>query len=511
MEAAVKMNSKKQILLGTVISYIQGILSALIGVIFIPILLNCLSDSEYAVYQFMSSFYSIFLIDCGLTATITRTYAKYEALDDKSKRDNIMSMSCVIYSVIIFFILLLCIIIYFTMDGVFPSFSSDEIASSRKILVVIGINSVIVIISNLCLAVIQAKEKFIYIKTVLLARTVILPLVAVVLLTQSGKAISYYTAQLILSVLVLVLYLLYCLKNFSVRINFKCFDTDLLKEICGFAVFLFLNQIVDEFYWRTDSLILGAVSGSFYVALNGTASIIVTQYRSFSSLIHGMFLPHLTKQLLKDSNDMEQVNFLFRKISKIQYFIVALIFTGFMIFGKSFIALWAGDVYKDAYILALIPMAALIIPLTQNFAISVLRAVDRQKFRTVFLLASAVLNFSVSIPAAMKWNALGVNWVTAIFLLFGNAVVMNIYYHKVIHLDIKGYWHDLLKLFIPTLICVAAGFLLHSAASFNVSWRSLFVQITVYMVIYMLIMFLFGTDKIEKQELRKLLNRVTKR
>lgn len=106
------MNSKKQILLGTVISYIQGILSALIGIIFIPILLNCLSDSEYAVYQFMSSFYSIFLIDCGLTATITRTYAKYEALDDKSKRDNIMSMSCVIYSVIIFFILLLLSLIH---------------------------------------------------------------------------------------------------------------------------------------------------------------------------------------------------------------------------------------------------------------------------------------------------------------------------------------------------------------------------------------------------------------
>ena len=62
---------------------------------------------------------------------------------------------------------------------------------------------------------------------------------------------------------------------------------------------------------------------------------------------------------MKDA-DGKAISDLFIKTGRIQYCVMILVLTGFFLFGKHFILLWAGEGYDDAYVIALL----FFIPLT---------------------------------------------------------------------------------------------------------------------------------------------------
>ena len=53
------------------------------------------------------------------------------------------------------------------------------------------------------------------------------------------------------------------------RFGFQGIQFHLLKEMGGFAFFIFLNQIVNQVNWSVDKLLLGRISGTVAVAVYG--------------------------------------------------------------------------------------------------------------------------------------------------------------------------------------------------------------------------------------------------
>ena len=71
---------------------------------------------------------------------------------------------------------------------------------------------------------------------------------------------------------------------------------------------------------------------------------------------------------------------------------MALIISGFAVFGQAFIHLWAGDEYADAYWIAVLTMFPLCIPLIQNTGLSIVVAQNKHKFRSLTYLGIAIIN-----------------------------------------------------------------------------------------------------------------------
>ena len=69
------------------------------------------------------------------------------------------------------------------------------------------------------------------------------------------------------------------------------------------------------------------------------------------------------------------------------------------------------------------------------------------KFRSVLYFVIAAINIAVSIPLCIKFGELGCAFGTALSLVVGNIIIMNIYYHKRVGLDIKYFWKEILNLF----------------------------------------------------------------
>ena len=132
--------------------------------------------------------------------------------------------------------------------------------------------------------------------------------------------------------------------------------------------------------------------------------------------------------------------------------------SGLVLFGREFFILWVGQEYVNAYYIALILILPLSVPLIQNLGISILQAKNIHKFRSVLYVGIAVLNIIISVPLAKIYGGIGAATGTAISLIIGNIIIINIYYHKKAGLNILLFWKNIIKImicFIPLIIITA--------------------------------------------------------
>ncbi|MEG2437764.1 MAG: oligosaccharide flippase family protein, partial [Cetobacterium sp.] len=170
----------------------------------------------------------------------------------------------------------------------------------------------------------------------------------------------------ILGLLVSVFDIIYA-RKLGMRINFKNFDFKILKEIFHYSFYIFLNIVIDRIYWGTDRVIIGKYIGVTAVGIYSIASIFNQLYMSFSTAISGVLFPKINRLIVEDKH--EEISNLFIKIGRLQYILLGLISSGFILFGKEFIYLWLGEGYSEVYKIALWIMIPLTVPLIQNTGI----------------------------------------------------------------------------------------------------------------------------------------------
>lgn len=272
-----------------------------------------------------------------------------------------------------------------------------------------------------------------------------------------------------------------------------------------FSFFIFLNGIVDQVYWKTGQLILGAVSGTAAVAVFSIAIQLSQFYVQFSTGINSVFLPRLSK-LAAISEDMREINTMFIKVGRIQYSLLGLIFTGFILFGRRFLSLWVGEALSEAYRMTLVIMIPLTIPLIQNLGILILQAKNKHAFRSIVYAIIAVVNVAISIPLAKRYGGLGCAIATSGCLFLGNGVIINMYYYR-IGIDVIQFFKEIARLSLPVFLAGAGGYFFVGAFPMN-GWDSFLIGVLLYSGLYILLLWFFGLNQYEKQLIQSMVKRV---
>ena len=118
------------------------------------------------------------------------------------------------------------------------------------------------------------------------------------------------------------------------------------------SIWVFLNSIIDKVNWSVDQVVLGIVSETNEVAIYSVASNLITMYINFSVAISGVLLPRIATMQEKHASDTEFTE-MFIKTGRIQYILMALITSGFILFGREFINItWVGVEYDKSYFIA---------------------------------------------------------------------------------------------------------------------------------------------------------------
>ena len=319
----------------------------------------------------------------------------------------------------------------------------------------------------------------------------------VMILGFGYKAIALVVVQTVFNVLTLLINAIYCKTKLGVKIRFGKIDVKFFKEISVYSFWIFLNAIMDKLYWGTGQFVLGAISGTAAVAVFSVAILLQQMYMTFSSSISSVLLPKVTSMVTIRSSD-KSISDLFIRTGRLQFLIMGFVLAGFVVFGKGFILLWAGDGYFESYIITVIFFVSLLTPLIQNTGIVILQARNQMKFRSLLYLIISLVSLVAQIYLSKKYGAIGCALSIGCALVLGQGIVMNIYYKKNQHIDIPLFWREIIKIGVITGLLMMVGILSWSVIDYTTIY-SLIGGIAVFTTIYLSLIWRFGMNDYEKQ------------
>lgn len=507
------MNEKKQIKAGVILQYLQMALQVIINLIYTPIMLKILGSVEYGIYNLSASIVSyLSLLTLGFGSSYIRFYSRYKSKNDDNgikKMNGLYMVTFTLMGIVAFIaggILAKNINIFYN-----GTYTTQNIETARWLMILLTINLAVSFPASVFVSYITSQERFIFQKLINIGTTVLSPLLNIVVLYLGYGSIGMAIVTTIISFLVDLCNAIYCLKKLNMQFCFKNLNKSLLKEIAVFSSFIALNQIIDQVNWQTDKVILGKMVNGTAVAVYAVGSNINTMYISLSTAISSVFTPKIHKIVNeKKSNMDEELTNLFIKVGRVQYFVLMLILTGFIFFGKYFISKWAGEGYELSYYVALLLICPVTIPLCQNIGIEIQRAKNKHQFRSIVYTFMAILNVIISIILCKYLNVIGVALGTTISLLVSNGLIMNIYYQKKIGIDILKFWKSILTT-IPSLLipCIIGILLMKYVKIYSIIE---FIGLAIlYCIIYCVSIYFIGFNNYEKDLTRKPLEKITGR
>ncbi len=487
-----------QLKTGVIISYCTQAVNILSGLIYTPVMLRLLGQSEYGLYQLVYSVVSYLgLLSLGFNGSYVRFYSRYKAKDDERGITGLNGMYLTIFLALATLCIILGTIMTAGAEMIFGSgLTPEELGKAKVLMEIMVINIALTFVNSVFISFITAHERFFFQKLIEFLRVLFNPFLTLPLLLLGYGSVGMVAVTTLLTLAALLSNLFYAFKKLHMQISFTSFKFSLLKEMSLFTVFVFINMIVDQINWSVGKFLLGRFLGTTAVAVFGVAGQLNSMYLVLANAVSGVFVPRVNK-IVATTNDNHALTTLFTRVGRIQFLILGLVITGYIFFGQEFILFWAGEGYREAYVIGLLLMVPVTVPMVQTLGIEIQRAKNMHKARSVMYLFMAVVNVLISIPCIQYFGASGAAFGTALSLIIGNGLLMNWYYHKKIGLDIFGFWKQILRFLPAMVIPVATGIVLRMFFPLG-TIIGLGLAMALYCAIYALSMFLFGMNRSEK-------------
>ncbi len=489
---------KNELKMGVILSYVTMFISFVIPLFYTPIMLRILGQNEYGVYSLANSVISyLALLNFGMGQSIIRYVSQYRAKNQFDKVNKIISLFFLVFIFLAFIVLIAGIILYIGSTSWFSKgLTITEISTLKKLIIIMTISTAVSFVSSVFSATTTAFEKYIFRRFLELINTMILPILNLIVLYLGYKSIGMSVIALLLSIILCFIYIYYCIKKLKVRISFKNLPFNLLKDIFSFSFFVFLSTIVDMLYWATDKVLIGSLLGSAAIAIYNIGGTFTSMYQNLSGAVGNVFGPRVNQMVAKE-NTSDKYDELLIRIGRIQFYIISLALTGYVVFGKIFIHFWAGDAYMDAYVIAIMTMFPLSIPLIQNIALTVTVAKNKHQFRAIMYFFIALANIVGTYILIPKYGIIGAAFCTSVSFIVGHGIIMNIFYYKVLKIDIPLFWKNILSISKVPLFMMVIGIIFVHFVSIS-SFKLFFICIFVYSCVYLILLYLISFNEYEK-------------
>ena len=492
---------------GAVLSYVSIIVNTLVQLLYTPLLISKLGQSEYGLYSLIASIIGyLTVLDLGFGNAIIVYTAKYRAQKKYEEEKKLHGMFKIVFGIIGIIAFIIGIILYLNVNRLFGStMTVAEIKKAKIMMLILAFNLAITFQFSIYSSIISAYEKFVFQKVMSILNTLLKPLLMLPLLFLGYKAITMTLIITIVNIFILLSNYFFCKKKLGITIKYKGFDKKLFRTIFNYSIFIFLSVIVDKVNWSVDQFVLGAVSGTIAVSVYSAASTINQLFINLSTAINNILLPKMSKMIASKASN-EKITNEFIKVGRIQYYLIFLMCSGLVIFGKEFFIAWIGKKFIDSYYIAIILIIPLCVPLIQNLGISIMQAKNMHRFRSLLLFFIAIANVVISIPLAKMYQGIGSAIGTSISLIIGNIIIINIYYYKRVGIDVIRFWKNICKMTVPFILPIIIILFLTSFSNMH-GYIYLIIYGSIYIIFYSITSYLFVMNSYEKELVNKVLRK----
>ena len=493
------MKNTNQRKAGALLSYVNLGISCIIPMIYTPVMLEILGQEEYGVYSLANSVISYLgLLNFGMGSAVVRYAAKYRT---EGKPEEVQKLMGIFFRIYCFLAIIVCVVgfcLVIKADVFFSKgLTTNEIKRLRILMVILIFSTAISLPASIYSSIVSAYERFIFAKTLGIGGTILSPVLNLIVLHFGYTSIGIAVISFCIQVINICIYGIYCYKKIGLYPKFEKIPRWFLKEIWTFSSFVFFSAVVDLLYWATDKVLLGALLGSAAVAIYNVGGTFTAMLQNMSQSISNMFTPKVMAMAAKNS-PISEVSALLIRIGRLQFYIVSFILSGYIVFGQRFLLFWAGENYGEAYYVALLTMIPLSVPLIQSIAYSTIVARNKHRFRAIIYAVIAVVNIVTTYFMIPKFGVIGAAICTAVAYAVGNGLIMNLYYCRIIKLDIIGFWKNIGKISIVPVVMILGGYSIVNIVLKLDKLLFFIASIVIYSILFWIFIWLFSMNQYEK-------------
>ncbi len=505
------MNQLKK---GALLNYLTIILTNVVGLLLTPFVLDYLGKDEYGIYITIGALIgTISILDFGLNNTIVRFVAKYRAEKDREGEENFLATTMIIYTMISFLVVLTGFIFYSNIDSYFTKMNQEEIEIAKMMFVILIFNLAIKLPGGAFTGICSGYEAFVFPKSLNIFRYILRSITVVGILLLGGRSIALVITDTIFNILIIGSTGYYVFNKLKVRFKLHFFSKHFIKQILKYSIWIFIFSLVGMFQWKAGHWVLGRISEPAVLTIYGIGITLGTYYGAFSTAISSVFLPRATQMSVGNASG-EELTAMMIKIGRLSFIILMYILIAFFLYGNQFVNLWVGKTIgiegsMTSWTIALMIMIAYTLPLVQHFGNSILEAKNKLSFKALLYLSFMILGTILGAFLAKDYGALGMMGGSIIsWLIVQN--VMNVYYHKVIKLNIPKFFKELAnKTVLAILLIAAIGYGINYIP--GTGWLNFILKGSIFTVVFVFLMYSIGMLEYEKQLFIKPITSLIKR
>ena len=497
--------------MGISLSYVNTFLNMVTGLFLSAFFLRFLGDTEYGVYQTVSSFANyLVLLEFGTGTIMSRNIAICRARNaSKDEIEKNISTIWTITNVLALLITVVSVGFYFSLDKIYAqSLDATQLAEAKRIFIVITVYLVVSFYLQTLNKITIGFEHYPYISKLSISKVVSRTVLFIIFIPLLKRSIIIAAVDAIIVIVQLLYSFVYCKRKFNIKINFKGFDKSIFKAALPMCVAIFIQGIVNQANGNVAKFIIGIKLGPETVALYSIAVYIYFIFSSLTIIPVSMYVPQIAKSVVSGMKGEKLVDCMVQP-SRLIVLIGGTIFFGFFAAGKQFISIVYGEQYLQAWNIAVIIMSAMYVSMATGVLMNVLDAMNKRMSRSIVLLVTTALNVVLTSIWLDKFGVIGAAAATAVCTLLGEVIIMDIYYAKAIKIKLFYMYRKTFKgILLFQLIGAAVAFTVGHFIT-NV-YLSFLASGVIYVVISFGSFVLIGKNEVEKNMIKGFLKKIKK-
>lgn len=490
-------SANKRIAKNTLMLYIRMLFAMAVGLYTSRVVLDRLGVDDYGVYNVVGGVVTMFsILTNSMTSAITR-FTTYElGTGNLNRLRRIFSTSVTIqmfFSIVIIIFAELIGVWFLNHHLVIPP---ERLYAANWVLQFSICTFVINLISVPYTASVIAHEHMTAYAYISILDTILKLLVAVSLyVVLFDKLIIYGGLMVVSSLLVRIIYGVYCKRNFE-ECNYKLLvDRKMLSEMTGFAGWSFMGSLA----WLLDNQGINIISNMYFGVRVNSARGITAQVDAVVQQFVNSFMTAINPQITKSyaAGDMQYMHLLICKGAKYSYFLMLIVMFPVLLETDFILNLWLKDVpeFTSAFVKWTF-LSSLCIALTNPIITSMFATGNIKKYQIIVGTIS-LLQF----PVTWLFYELGASPISAyviFFIFFLGFIFLKLYLIKgMIDLDISYFLKNVL---INVLLVTLAAFVvpLFFYLSMNPSVYRFFLIFISGIFFSLLSIFYIGLNKSER-------------
>lgn len=492
---------------GAILSYVLIFVNAVYGMVVAPFILRTMGRSEYGVYETIGAMAaSISVLEFGIGSTMQRYIAQMVARKKQREIENYSAMGMIQTVILALAMVVVGFCLYFTLEPVYGnSFTDAELLRAKEIYVLFIVQIILHVFESYFFGVLAGYNRFTFSNGLKLGALGLRILLCFVLLPLFPNALTLVATTVLMELVLIGTELFYLKKVLGHRCHLYSWDRELFRESFVYTLLMFAQTVIVQLNGHVDSWVIGAYIGTAAVTVYSFAIKIYNMYQQCAMSISGVLLPTVTKQLIEDASPRTMED-LVVKYGRIQWSFLAALLAGILCLGQEFFSLWLehslGSSAQDCWRLCLILIIPMTLPLVTNVCLTILRAKNMMRFRTISLGYAVVINALLTLIGTYYWGYWAAAAGTALSTLIGSVISMNIYYHKKLQMNMTRVYLGILRR-ITLCPLVAAVPCLVLNRFWSGSWVAFVVKGCVFLVVYLPLLWCYGFTQEERRSFRR--------